>query len=261
MTAAVIIPFRDRGVDPLRQANLDRVVQHWKESEFPVIVADDGRTGGRHFNRSAAYNRGTAQTDADVFIYAESDIMVDFQQIREAIEVATVGPGMVIPFTEQRKLTEDDSVLVRSYLKDPQDCVPGQVIPTGLNGINHGCCNVISRATLKLVGQWDEKFEGHGHDDTAMLIAFDRCAGNIRWVQGVAYHLYHLEFDPTLSNGSHITAGDAQAQARNLQRLNQYRKQQTAEGIRWLTAGGGTDWRTRVLPLVENDPLAGRYRA
>lgn len=101
---------------------------------------------------------------------------------------------------------------------------------------------------------------GHGHDDTAMRIAFDRCAGPIRHVDGTAYHLYHLDFDPTLTRGAHITIADAAAQDRNLARLELYRRSHTPQDIRRLTSGWAptNDWRDRA---TENDPLAGRYRS
>jgi glycosyltransferase involved in cell wall biosynthesis len=259
--AEIIIPFRDRGVDPLRKANLDRVIAHWDlYPQFGVHVVDDGRTGGAHFNRHAAYNRGTDKAHADVLVYLESDILIDPAQIRAAVDLAAAEPGLVIPFSHQHKLSPTDSELVRGWLKEPADCVPDQVIDTAAGGINHGCANVISRATLRAVGRWDDRFEGHGHDDTAMRIAFDRCAGPIRHVMGVAYHLYHLDFDPTLTRGAHITAADAAAQDRNLARLELYRGAATQADIRRLTGGWApqTNWRSR---FIENDPRAGRYQA
>jgi hypothetical protein len=156
MTTAIIIPFRDRGVDPLRFLNLKRVLEHWDGFGVDVHVVSDGRAGSAQFNRSAANNRGAAFTDADVLVYTESDILVDYQQIREAITLAGDELGMVVPFTHQKKLTSTDSVLVRSHLKEAVDCVPDHH-PYG-ETTNYGCVNVISRATLAAVGQWDETF-------------------------------------------------------------------------------------------------------
>jgi hypothetical protein len=56
-------------------------------------------------------------------------------------------------------------------------------------------------------------------------------------MDGDAYHLYHLDFDPLLTSGPHITADDEAAQRRNLQRLHLYRQTRTAVDVRRLTAG------------------------
>jgi hypothetical protein len=246
MTAAIIVGFRDRGVDPLRQANLERVLTHYG-GHFPVLVIGDGRSGDAQFNRHAAYNRGAAQTDADVLVYIEADILIDPAQIRHGIDFAAHRAGQIIPFSFQHKLSEVDSRLVRGYLKDPADCVPELTHHTAETFWNHGCATIINRTTLEMVGGWDEKFEGHGHDDTAMLIAFDRVTGYPpACIDGPAYHLYHLDFDPTLTRGAHITAADVDAQQRNLDRLNLYRRTTNPHQIRQLTAGGGGDWRHRA---------------
>jgi hypothetical protein len=256
ISAAIIIAFRDRGVDPLRQKNLDCVRDYWAGSGLPVHVVDDGRTGDEHFNRHAAYNRGAAATDADVLCYIESDILLDYQQLNIAIESAASQLGQVVPFEIQRKLTREGSELVRDGA-DPVDVDIEQLIHTAAGGVNHGCANVISRETLNLVGRWDEAFEGHGHDDTAACIGFAVATGQqMRYVAGFAHHLWHLDFDPTLTQGDHIRPEDAAAQERNLQRLQLYRQARRPEDIRALTIGGNRDWRARHR---ENDPRAGRY--
>lgn len=249
MTAAIIIPFRDRGIDPLRRANLLRVLEHWYGFEVDARVVDDDREGDAAFCRHRAYNKGTAATDADVLVYIESDILIPHQQIRDAITLAVEQPGLVVPFSLQHKLSPTDSLLVRADLKDPADCVP-EPHPYG-EGTNFGCANVISRQTLNMVGQWDEVMEGHGYDDVAMLIAFRLCAGLVRRVDGPAYHLYHKDVDPDTSpDRAHLTDEDVTAQSRNQQRMLMYRGAHTPEQIRQLTAGGKPDgrwgWRSRI---------------
>ena len=48
VSASVIIPFRDRGTDPLRRLNAIRVLEQWGRYEqhgVEVLVASDGRVG------------------------------------------------------------------------------------------------------------------------------------------------------------------------------------------------------------------------
>jgi hypothetical protein len=245
VTAAIIIAFRDRGIDPCRRQNLDCVLR-WYDGLYPIHVVDDGGTGLDHFNRSRAYNRGAAVTDADVLCYIESDTLLPYEQLDLAISWAQARDGMVVAFSHQAKLGEAESDLVR-HGANPDHFEPAQINETWQTTVNHGSAVVVSRASLDAVGQWDEAFEGHGHDDTAMAIAFDRCCRPMRFVPGVAVHLYHLEMDPGLSSGSHITNADMAAQDRNRHRLNQYRRAGTSEVIRALTAGlASPDWRTRA---------------
>lgn len=228
---AVIIPFRDRGRDPLRQANLERIELHWRHNFMAPLIVSDGGTGDEQFNRSAAYNRGIRHCgDADVFVFTESDMFVSPEQIRTAIIKARVAEGLVVPFTQYRYLSEHDSDRIRAGEIQPQDCTPQGVMD---DGSSIGAINVVSRQTMDAVGQWDETFDGSWYDDDAMCRAFEVAAAPTRWVDGPAYHLYHLPG----WRGSHLTAADRAATARNRRRLNLYRQASSAQRIRQLTAG------------------------
>jgi hypothetical protein len=225
---AVIIPFRDRGIDPLRKANLDCVLEHWR-CIAPVLVQSDDRVG--QFNRSRAYNLGAAATRADILVFAESDILVAHEQVDEAISLAADAPGLVVPFTQYRALTEADSHLLRTHAKALPDCSIEYQIP---GGQSTGAVNIVSRETLRAVGQYDETFEGSWYDDTSMARAFEVTSGSIRRVEGSAYHLYHLPG----WKGDHLSDADRAATERNEQRWQLYLDANTPERIRELTSGG-----------------------
>jgi hypothetical protein len=158
-------------------------------------------------------------------------MLVPYSQIRQAVAMSAAAPGLVVPFIQYRYLTSEDSGLVRAHDIEPGDCIPESTMD---NGKSIGAINVVSRETLDAIGQWDEVFEGAWYDDVAMKIAFEVCAGPTRWVDGPAWHLWHK---PGLG-GSHLTAEDKAATARNKERLELYRQATTLERIRELTAGG-----------------------
>lgn len=228
MSVAVIIPWRDRHIDPLRPANLARVVAHWRQYPSVTLITDDRREGTAQFNRSAAYNRGARETDADILVFTEADILIDFDQIDQAIVLARQAPGLVIPFSEFLALSAEHSQEIRAGRCDPHNCVAPVV--KGYRG-SIGAVNVMSRRTYDLVGGYDEQFEGAWYDDDAMLIAFNICAGPTRWVDGPAYHLHHFSG----GHGKHLSAEDRAATARNRARLARYRRARTPEQIRALT--------------------------
>lgn len=229
-SVSIIIGFRDRGIDPLRAANLKRVLEHWGSFGADINVVSDGRAGDQQWNRHAAYNKGASQTDADVLAFVESDMLLDFALMDQAIEMAIQSPGLVVPFTERHELGPGESELVRQYMAQPHglkaDVVKNKPRRTG-------AINVISRATYGLVGQYDPAFEGSHWDDRAMHIAFDMCAGPTRWVEGPSWHLYHLPGH----QGHHLTGADRNATARNERRHRRYERARTPDQIRALTMG------------------------
>ncbi|HEX2616359.1 MAG TPA: hypothetical protein VHL57_02390 [Flavobacteriales bacterium] len=222
---AYIIPFRDRGTDPLRYMNLQRTREHWTHAtEVEPMIAHDGRSGDKQFNRSSAYNygvrawEGTFGHHPEVYVFIESDMLVLPSQIRIAIEWARKSPGLVVPFIEYRALGPDDSELVRCYFKGPQDCPAHKVIA---NGRSHGAVNVISRTTLDMIGQYDEGFEGNWYDDDAMKIAFEVCTGvPTRFTPGMGWHLYHQPGHA----GAHLSDADRDATTANKERLGLYQR-------------------------------------
>ena len=231
---AVIIPFRDRGTDPLRQANLYTVLDYWhgvKPDHWWLAEVDDGRSGDQQFNRSCAYNAGVQfSPEADVYVFAESDVIVPLQQVVEAIGAAYTRTGLVVPFDTYRYRGPEASERVRQGAK-PQDQDPKQVMRLGASV---GAVNVISRNTYELVGGYDECFEGSWYDDNAMMRAFEQTCSPTRWIEGPVHHLYHL---PGWT-GNHLTEEDKAATARNKERLERYRRAFSPQKIRQLTMEG-----------------------
>lgn len=232
MKTAFIVPFRDRGRDPLRFANLLVVTERLMSYDLgPVHVVSDGGVADQQFCRHAAYNTGTAQTDADILIYYESDMLIAATQLRDAISLAAHADGLVVPFTQYRYLSETDSQWVRVYATEPERCIPESVMN---DGASIGAINVVSAESVRKVGRWDTGFTGNWYDDNAMERAFSVCCGKTRFIDGPAYHLYHLPG----WKGDHLTSADREATERNRARWRKYQAARTAERIRELTAGG-----------------------
>lgn len=236
MSVAVIIPFRDRGTDPLRSANLTRALEWWSSFAADINVVSDGLSDGAQFNRHKAYNQGASQTNADVLVFVESDMLIAFDQIDKATALATKTPGLLVPFTERHEFGPEESASIRDHTKQPTECHAEVIKPKPRRT---GAINVLSRETLRLVGQYDETFEGNWWDDRSMHIAFDMCAGPTRWIDGPSWHLYHLPGH----EGAHLTREDKAATAANNRRWQMYRECTTPEQIRALTSGRSAQHR------------------
>ncbi|OBJ26972.1 hypothetical protein A5622_07730 [Mycobacterium sp. 1245801.1] len=219
-------------MDPYRIQNLRRVREHWDDSPWPVRVVDDGEPG--QFNRSRAYNRAANLVDADVLVYAEADLIIDYDQVDAAIMLAQTQPGLVIPFSKFMEINETQSALVRAGLLRPQNANAVQI-----NGDRKstGAVNVISRATLAQIGCYDEQFRGAWWDDTAMQRAFEICCGPIRFVDGPAYHLYHAT---GARRDAKSTDADRAATDANRRRYQLYERATTPAQIRALTTGSAS---------------------
>lgn len=228
----LIIGHRDRGVDWHRQANLDSALEWWLDHGVDPIVVDDGQTGDAQWNRSAAYNYGATQTNTDILVYTEADMLLSLEQIAAGVELAAEQPGLVVPFSKFMAMTEADSDDVRKRLLHPSDAKADQVRG---DRQSIGAVNIVSRQSLEVVGGYDEQFSGHAYDDDAMEWAFSICCGPTRFVDGPAWHQWHMPgaFYATPES----TIADREATERNRQRWELYRAARTPDDIRALTMG------------------------
>jgi hypothetical protein len=205
----VIIPFRDRGIDPHRAANLEVVQAWWYAHGFEPMIVDDGLDEAAQFNRHRAYNRAVERfPETEVFIFTEADMLIHPYQIDLAVDLAAQAPGLVVPFTQYRYL----SGLATTTLRDCyHDWAPGKVgewwsrhisdqssvfrIPaesTMDNGRSIGAVNVISAETLHMTGGFTEATRGNWYDDRIIEEGFAFLTQPTRYIEGPAVHLYHL---------------------------------------------------------------------
>lgn len=245
----VIIPFRDRGIDPRRSANLDVVQAWWYAHKFEPAIVDDGLVGDQQFNRHRAYNRAVARfPNTQVFIFAEADMLIHPTQVRIAVNKAAESPGLVVPFTQYRYLSDSMTDILRDDYRDsgPEKLSefwkrqPGSNSIFDLsaesimdNGRSIGAVNVISRETLEATGGFTELTSGNWYDDNITKEGFEFLVGKTRFVTGPAVHLYHLPGH----KGEHLTGPDKLATANNklvLDRLRHYIKENDATAVKSL---------------------------
>lgn len=235
--AKVVIPFRDRGRDPRRTANLEVVLAWWWVNGFDPVVQDDGLDGDAQFNRHRAYNRAVERfPEADVFIFAEADMLIPMDQIIRAVGMAERAPGLVVPFTQYRYLSDGTTdeirykyhVLKRDMLAEwwamsPDNpvsifCEDAESIRDDKRSI--GAVNVVSSRTLGLTGGFTEATSGNWYDDRIIEEGFAFLTAKTRFVDGPAVHMYHL---PGWT-GDHLTSADREATQRNKQLLTYMRR-------------------------------------
>lgn len=238
MNIKVIIPFRLReGADPRRAANLEVVQAWWYAHGFTPQIVSDGLSGDAQFNRHRAYNRAVERfPETDVFVFTEADMLIHPSQIRRACVVALDTPGLVVPFTQYRYLSDSKTEILRDIYHDqtpefvsdwwgqPVDGDRSIFLTKPERTMDHGrsigAVNVVSMATLRITGGFTEATAGNWYDDNIIEEGFAFLTENrTRWVEGPAVHLYHLPGH----TGKHLSEADRRATAHNKSILNQMR--------------------------------------
>lgn len=221
----IVIPFRLReSGDPRRSANLEVVLAWWWMHGLTPTVVSDGRSGDEQFNRHRAYNKAVRENpDTDVFVFTEADMLIPPKQILEAVRQAVEAPGLVVPFTQYRYLSDDTTALVREEWAD-ENTLNSSIMAlepesTMEGGRSIGAVNVFSRATIERVGGFTEATEGNWYDDNIVEEAYAYLAGATRWVEGPAVHMYHLPGH----KGDHLSLADQVATAHNKRILGMIR--------------------------------------
>lgn len=230
MSTKIIIPFRLReGADPRRAANLEIVQAWWYAHGFTPQIVDDGLKGDAQFNRHRAYNRAVERfPETTTFVFTEADMLIHPSQIIAAVAMALREPGLVVPFTQHRYLSDTMTEMTRDayHDMDPKSVIawwqrsvddPSSMfsVPaeyTMDNGRSIGAVNVVSRETLDITGGFTEATSGNWYDDNIIEEGFAFLTGNkTRFVDGPAVHLYHLPGH----TGEHLTEADRQATQTN----------------------------------------------
>lgn len=238
MSQQVFIPFRLRdGGDLRRSANLEVVQAWWYGHGFDPVIVSDGGTGDEQFNRHKAYNTAIRENPGtDMFVFTEADMLIHPDQINEAMRRAAAAPGLVVPFTEYRYLSDLVTGFIRDTYHDMSTTelaewwgLPANDIHSVFdmradsvmkNGKSIGAVNVLSRETLKATGGFTEATSGNWYDDNIIEEAFQFLTRKTRWVHGPAVHLYHLPG----WQGDHLTDADKAATAHNKQVLDAVRR-------------------------------------
>lgn len=185
MNAVVLTPWR--GGDHLRETNWMYTRPYLKAFGWPMFQGD--RLGP--WSRAAAINAAAEEAGAwDVALIADADTIPDPRVVAKAVELALETGGAVRPHHKLWRLTQAGSQ--RCFRQGPAGIGPRYTTGTypggGLLVISHNCWD--------LVGGFDERFKGWGHEDSTFnTLALALCDWNR--LSGSAWHLWHPESRPT----------------------------------------------------------------
>lgn len=173
--AKIFIPYHNESCI-FRAKAFSRVYNYYISYGFDVIVLSS-----KPFTRAAARNAvfETELKDKETIFFADADIIIPIEQVREAIKEAQISQGMVLAYDKLVKTNFGDHNLSGPFNKVIKfQCSGGFAIPVALLNKTQG---------------WDERFTTWGCEDrvfyytAAYLVGKQTC----KRLTGKAYHLYH----------------------------------------------------------------------
>lgn len=187
MDVAVLVPRRAGIEDRDRLWSFARA---WWEHDHPDWRIVEGHHNVGPFNRGAALNTAARNAGAwDVAVIIDSDVLIDPQPVRSAVELAAQSNRMVLGFHDRVHLSPHGTEKVLNGFR-------GNWENRGMvkRRFRDSCssCVVVNRALWDRVGGFDERFDGWGWEDVAFRVACETLGdGDMIKMAGTLYHLWH----------------------------------------------------------------------
>lgn len=196
-SVAIVVPRR---AHPHRDQVWEVLRPKWATLPWPMFEVD--HPGPELFNRAWCINRGAEQAgDFDVLLVIDSDVHVPHAQVYKAVELAAQTDQMTVAFDERYALAERATakilaglVPVNHWNRMPLEerCrLPGHSRCLMSNHNSNSHCVAYPRGLWDEMGGFDERFEGWGFEDMAVLSAALTLRGEPNRVPGRCYHLFH----------------------------------------------------------------------
>lgn len=182
--AAIVVPWRPGVRDRERAWEWCRV--WWERTGYPIHVVE--HTGSEPFNRAWCINEGARRAwPWDVIIAIDADVIEgSVEQVHQAVETAQRTGAMTVAHTAGRDLSV---IGTRKLLRGDEF-----VWEENLAGMREVCdsrVNVLRADLFELLGGYDVRFEGWGHEDVAAFSAAECARGPAQRIPGSSWHLWH----------------------------------------------------------------------
>lgn len=217
--AVILVPWRSDGKSGRRE-KLWAHVQKWLIASFPDIPIYMGESPDGPFSRGAAINDAARQASEDeehgdweVAVIHDADNIADPDTVRKAIERVTETGGTVYPFSTYIYVDRASTTRIldgSSWMLAPEHHDDGFMRSVRYHHVSG--VQVMHREALAAIGGYIE-LEGWGAEDQIVNIMLNTYSMAPEWLEGGAFHLWHLakRNDPTneLSEANHATLAEA----------------------------------------------------
>ena len=200
-----LVPWR---TDDGPRADAWRVCRRRWEALFPDWPIYEGVSPPGPFQRSAAINDAAARAGAwDIALIIDADVMLPASNVGAAVLRADASGKVVWAHRRWREMTEHATKkLVNPNLEAADLYAEGALGPGGIEAptfsadldlivssttaLSMSCCMAVTRKAWDLIGGFDERFVGWGHEDSAFAAATAHYAGWDR-IEGDVLNLWH----------------------------------------------------------------------
>jgi predicted glycosyltransferase involved in capsule biosynthesis len=195
---SLLIPFSS--TDPIRQRNLKYLLRYWKQ-ELPEAEIIIGESKSEIFSKNEALNNAVSKAKGNILVIMDADAYTSADAIRECAKNIIEYRSEHLWYVPYRKLYRINEAFTNNLLKHPPynpDYLnlsdkdldnPGDPINYGHK---YGAMSMMfHRDAYKLLGKFDERFNGWGGEDICLLRALDTLYGKHKTYNNSIYHLWH----------------------------------------------------------------------
>lgn len=188
------------------------VVRRMPPNSVNHILAYDPRD----FNRAFGFNVGVKNTESDIYIFGDGDLVLPTEYlINSILSVYNNNFDLISPYNKVIDLNNAETSLPINKIFS--------IEREGREGINLcGGISIWSRSAIYLAGLWEEDVCTYGWEDNIQTLKMDRLGLNCGEIATSVYHLYHKK--NAIDKNSYEKAGDIYKQMSNapVQNLKNY---------------------------------------
>lgn len=154
----------------------------WEENGYGPIIESDSEG---EWSRGEAINRGVAQTDAEVFIVADADVVfASWDQPQMAATLALANGTLAYAHKTHNMVPWEQTQEIMAGAQPTREMAEQSVDDT------MSSCWAITRKSWDVIGGFDERFIEWGAEDWAWFAACGTLLGIDR-VEALSFHLWH----------------------------------------------------------------------
>ena len=197
---SLLMPFSS--TDPQRQANFDWLKQYWKH-ELPNAEFIVGTCNSEIFSKGEALNNAVSKSNGKVLVIIDADAYIEGSVLDYCSDMILENLDnhlWYIPYWKLYRLNQPAAKLVTdSNPSDPfrfPTPIEAEYVENTSVIVNYGrqygaMLMMFPREAYKLIGNFDERFQGWGGEDVCLVRALDTLYGKHKNTDNDIYHLWH----------------------------------------------------------------------
>lgn len=199
---SLLIPFSDNCRKCMRKKTLKWLIQYWR-CQLPQAEIIIGECKSKVFCKGEALNNAAAKATGRVLVILDADAYMDAKVIDRCADRILEELDNHLWYVPYRHLYRLNKKISKSIIaSDPCNplIIPSPPPPEYLDDSGHkstyghrygAMVMMFPREALEVLGCFDERFEGWGGEDVALLRALDTLYGKHKTTDNDVLHIWH----------------------------------------------------------------------